>query len=137
MPRYDFEIRELARWQRYESDGLRITAVPVRHSGFRYVLDDAWMGENGFSGYVIEHHGSGWQRCGVLLSPCAGSDHCQNQTPNFIPPDRRGLPTSLARSLRPRLCSQSQHQKLCPILKKKLKWLACPTCGLGTWEEVV
>ena len=43
--------------------------------------------------HVIEHHSSRWQRCGALLSPCAGSDHAaskQNQTPNFIPAANRG-----------------------------------------------
>src|SRR5262245_56491779 len=30
MPRYDFEIRELDRWESLERDQLRITAVPVK-----------------------------------------------------------------------------------------------------------
>jgi hypothetical protein len=32
---------------------------------------------------------------------------------------------------------RSHHQKLCPMLKKKLKWPAWPTCGLGAVSAVV
>jgi L-ascorbate metabolism protein UlaG (beta-lactamase superfamily) len=35
---------------------MRITAVPVRHSGFRYGLDAAWMTAT-FTGYVFEYRG--------------------------------------------------------------------------------
>ncbi|HKP61776.1 MAG TPA: MBL fold metallo-hydrolase [Polyangiales bacterium] len=56
MPRYAFEIRELDRWQSYEKDGLRITAVPVRHVGGRYGIDVAFE-PKAFTGYVIEYHG--------------------------------------------------------------------------------
>ena len=53
---FGFPVLELRPWQGYEKDGLRITAVPVDHVGFRYGADDAWMTE-GFTGYVIEYHG--------------------------------------------------------------------------------
>jgi N-acyl-phosphatidylethanolamine-hydrolysing phospholipase D len=56
MPRYDFEIRELERWQAYEKNGLRITAVPVQHVGGRYVIDAAFE-PRAFTGYVFEYHG--------------------------------------------------------------------------------
>ena len=56
LPRYDFESRELAPWEVYESDGLRITAVPVRHVGGRWGLDQAWN-TRAFTGYVYEYHG--------------------------------------------------------------------------------
>ncbi|HEY2736162.1 MAG TPA: MBL fold metallo-hydrolase [Polyangiales bacterium] len=56
MPRYDFAIRELDRWQTYEANGLRITAVPVQHVGGRYGLDQAFE-PRAFTGYVIEYHG--------------------------------------------------------------------------------
>ncbi|HEX4354363.1 MAG TPA: MBL fold metallo-hydrolase, partial [Polyangiales bacterium] len=56
MPRYDFPIRELDRWQAYEANGLRITAVPVQHVGGRYGLDQAFE-PRAFTGYVIEYHG--------------------------------------------------------------------------------
>jgi L-ascorbate metabolism protein UlaG (beta-lactamase superfamily) len=53
---FDFPAVELARWQSFEHDGLRITAVPVEHNGMRYALDRAWM-PTGFAGYVIEYRG--------------------------------------------------------------------------------
>jgi L-ascorbate metabolism protein UlaG (beta-lactamase superfamily) len=53
---FDFPVLELRPWQGYEKDGLRVTAVPVDHVGFRYGADEAWMNE-GFTGYVIEYHG--------------------------------------------------------------------------------
>lgn len=56
MPRYDFEIRELARWQTYSHEGLSITAVPVQHVGGRYGIDAAFN-RHAFTGYVIEYHG--------------------------------------------------------------------------------
>lgn len=53
---FRFPALELRRWQAWEKDGLRVTAVPVDHLGYRYGLDDAWMTES-FTGYVIEYHG--------------------------------------------------------------------------------
>ena len=56
LPRFDFDSRELSRWEAYESRGLRITAVPVRHVGGRWGLDQAWNNK-AFTGYVYEYHG--------------------------------------------------------------------------------
>jgi len=56
LPRYAFETRELAPWQSAELDGLRITAVPVRHVGGRFGVDLAWSPRS-FTGYVLEYHG--------------------------------------------------------------------------------
>ena len=53
---FAFPVLELQPWQAYEKDGLRVTAVPVDHVGYRYGIDDAWMKES-FTGYVIEYHG--------------------------------------------------------------------------------
>ena len=53
---FSFPVLELRPWQAYEKDGLRVTAVPVEHGGFRYGVDEAWMKE-GFTGYVFEYHG--------------------------------------------------------------------------------
>lgn len=53
---FRFPAIELHRWQAWEKDGLRVTAVPVEHVGYRYGLDAAWMPES-FTGYVIEYHG--------------------------------------------------------------------------------
>jgi L-ascorbate metabolism protein UlaG (beta-lactamase superfamily) len=56
MPRYAFEIRELERWTSYEANGLRVTAVPVRHVGGRYGIDEAFE-PRAFTGYVAQYHG--------------------------------------------------------------------------------
>lgn len=57
IPDYRFDVRELESWEDFEDhDGLRITAVPVRHVGFRYGVDAAWMTRS-FTGYVVEYHG--------------------------------------------------------------------------------
>ena len=53
---FSFPSIELSPWQAWEKGGLRVTAAPVDHVGFRYGLDDAWMKES-FTGYVIEYHG--------------------------------------------------------------------------------
>ncbi|MGD0525660.1 MAG: MBL fold metallo-hydrolase [Polyangiaceae bacterium] len=56
VPNYAFDARELPTWQSFEDGGLRITAVPVKHVGFRYGVDAAWM-KTSFTGYVFEYHG--------------------------------------------------------------------------------
>src|SRR5690349_9446551 len=54
-PRYSFESRELDRWETYDG-AVRVTAVPVRHVGGRWGIDQAWN-SRGFTGYVFEHNG--------------------------------------------------------------------------------
>lgn len=56
MPRYAFESRELSWWQSFDADGVRITAVPVKHVGGRFGIDLAFTPRS-FTGYVIEYHG--------------------------------------------------------------------------------
>ncbi len=56
IPDFAFPIDELAKWQTWEKDGLRITAVPAVHNGWRYGLDDAWM-KTSYTGYLIEYNG--------------------------------------------------------------------------------
>jgi N-acyl-phosphatidylethanolamine-hydrolysing phospholipase D len=56
VPRYTFESRELDGWESYEAGGVRVTAVPVRHVGGRWGIDQAWN-PRAFTGYVVEHHG--------------------------------------------------------------------------------
>jgi L-ascorbate metabolism protein UlaG (beta-lactamase superfamily) len=56
IPNYAFDVRELAPWDSFEEGGLRVTAVPVKHVGFRYGVDAAWMTDS-FTGYVFEYHG--------------------------------------------------------------------------------
>jgi L-ascorbate metabolism protein UlaG (beta-lactamase superfamily) len=53
---FSFPSYELRTWQAWEKDGLRVTAVPVDHVGFRYGVDDAWM-THAFTGYLVEYHG--------------------------------------------------------------------------------
>ncbi|MFT3771016.1 MAG: MBL fold metallo-hydrolase [Minicystis sp.] len=57
IPDFAFETVELPWWKSFEHDGLRITAVPVEHTGFRWGVDSFWMKGKGFTGYVIEYHG--------------------------------------------------------------------------------
>lgn len=56
VPDVDTPATELPSWTYWEDRGLRVTAVPVDHSGWRYGADAAWMTES-FTGYVIEYHG--------------------------------------------------------------------------------
>lgn len=53
---FGFPAYEVGAWQAWEKDGLRVTAVPVSHVGFRYGIDDEWMTQS-FTGYVIEYKG--------------------------------------------------------------------------------
>lgn len=56
VPPGPFDARELGRWESHTVNGLRVTAVPVDHVGWRYGADAAWMTET-FTGYVIEARG--------------------------------------------------------------------------------
>ena len=47
---------ELDRWNTWEHDGLRITAVPTDHVGWRYGYDRR-RPLRSFTGYVLEYHG--------------------------------------------------------------------------------
>jgi N-acyl-phosphatidylethanolamine-hydrolysing phospholipase D len=47
---------ELPAWHSHEVRGLRVTAVPVRHNGWRYAGDRSWMTKS-FTGYVVEYRG--------------------------------------------------------------------------------
>ncbi|WP_437953249.1 MBL fold metallo-hydrolase [Sorangium sp. So ce296] len=56
VPDYRFDSVEVPTWTTWRQGDLKITAVPVRHSGYRYGLDRDWMTES-FTGYVVEYHG--------------------------------------------------------------------------------
>ena len=57
-PEFGFSnYREMNPWTTLEADGVRITAVPVRHFNGRYGFDGAWLNYNTFTGYVIEYQG--------------------------------------------------------------------------------
>ena len=51
------DVDELRPWESIERDGMRITAVPVQHFTGRYGFDGAWMGTQGYTGYVVEYRG--------------------------------------------------------------------------------
>jgi N-acyl-phosphatidylethanolamine-hydrolysing phospholipase D len=53
---FGFPALELQPWQSWEKNGLRVTAVPVAHVGYRYGVDREHM-EEGFTGYVVEADG--------------------------------------------------------------------------------
>jgi L-ascorbate metabolism protein UlaG (beta-lactamase superfamily) len=53
---FPFEARELRSWHSIEGGGLRVTAVPVEHTGGRYGIDGEWMKKT-FTGYVVEYAG--------------------------------------------------------------------------------
>jgi L-ascorbate metabolism protein UlaG (beta-lactamase superfamily) len=58
-PEFGFsEYQEMNPWATFEADGVRITAVPVRHFNGRYGFDGAWSNYNTFTGYVIEYKGT-------------------------------------------------------------------------------
>ncbi len=44
-------------WQTIDDDSVRITAVPVQHFNGRYGIDRAWLGERGYTGYIIAYKG--------------------------------------------------------------------------------
>lgn len=75
---FGFPVLELAKWQAWEKDGLRITAVPVDHVGWRYGIDQEWMTES-FTGYVFEYHG---------LTVYFGGDTAYDQA-NFVQASQR------------------------------------------------
>jgi len=51
------EIKEMKPWDLIDEDGVRITAVPVQHFSGRYGVDNTWMMDRGYTGYVIEYQG--------------------------------------------------------------------------------
>jgi len=56
VPNYGFSIDEVRRWETVRDDALEITAVPVRHEGYRYGVDAGWMDES-YTGWVVRHRG--------------------------------------------------------------------------------
>ncbi|MGA3287059.1 MAG: MBL fold metallo-hydrolase [Bacteroidota bacterium] len=57
-PEFGFsEYREMNAWTTFEADGVRITAVPVKHFNGRYGFDNAWLDHHTYTGYVIEYRG--------------------------------------------------------------------------------
>jgi N-acyl-phosphatidylethanolamine-hydrolysing phospholipase D len=56
IPNFDFAMQEVKMWQSWQKDGLKITAVPAIHNGWRYGIDIGWM-EKSYTGYIIEYNG--------------------------------------------------------------------------------
>lgn len=56
IPEYRFAVDEVSAWHSVERGGVRVTAVPVRHPGFRYGADAAWK-TKGATAWVFEYHG--------------------------------------------------------------------------------
>ena len=56
VPQGSYPVIELPAWQSWEHGGLRVTAVPVLHSGDR-LLGDAKSHPNAFTGFVAEYRG--------------------------------------------------------------------------------
>jgi N-acyl-phosphatidylethanolamine-hydrolysing phospholipase D len=54
LTNFAFDAVDLARWETYDDRGMQITAVPVDHTGARYMMD-RWM--HAFTGYVVRYHG--------------------------------------------------------------------------------
>jgi N-acyl-phosphatidylethanolamine-hydrolysing phospholipase D len=54
VPASEARTIELPTWHSYQIDGLRVTAVPVRHNGWRYAGDRSWMTKS-YTGYVVEY----------------------------------------------------------------------------------
>jgi len=54
---FGFPAGDVAWWDTKElPGGLRVTAVPVQHNGWRYGIDRSWM-TTGYTGWVIEYRG--------------------------------------------------------------------------------
>jgi L-ascorbate metabolism protein UlaG (beta-lactamase superfamily) len=69
-PEFGFsEYREMNAWTTFEVDGVRITAVPVKHFDGRYGFDIAWLDHHTYTGYVIEY-----QRKTVFFAGDTGYD---------------------------------------------------------------
>jgi L-ascorbate metabolism protein UlaG (beta-lactamase superfamily) len=57
-PEFGFsDYHEMDPWTTCEVDGVRITAVPVKHFSGRYGFDGAWLNNTTYTGYVIEYKG--------------------------------------------------------------------------------
>lgn len=56
IPNYELDMADVRTWETVTIGDLKVTAVPVKHPGFRYGVDDAWMTESA-TGWVFEHRG--------------------------------------------------------------------------------
>lgn len=57
-PEFGFAVtREMKPWEVLEENGVRITAVPVKHFSGRYGFDVSWYPGRGYTGYVFQYKG--------------------------------------------------------------------------------
>ncbi len=56
IPNFNFELFELKKYSALNFNGLKITAAPVVHNGWRYGLD-ALYNNKSYTAYVIDYHG--------------------------------------------------------------------------------
>jgi len=56
VPKSRFRAVEVPWWTTLAEGDLRVTGAPVKHTGYRYGADLAWMTRS-FTGYVVEHDG--------------------------------------------------------------------------------
>ncbi|MBL1214194.1 MAG: MBL fold metallo-hydrolase [Ignavibacteriae bacterium] len=54
LPKYDFKCREIKWWETIIYDGVKISATPLVHNGWRYGIDQAWM-KKSYGGYIISY----------------------------------------------------------------------------------
>lgn len=55
LPAFSFDAREAAHWSSFDHGGMRVTAVPARHAGWRYGIDASWAEAR--CGWVFEYRG--------------------------------------------------------------------------------
>ncbi len=56
IPNEFSQIHPVNNWKVFDLDGLKITAVPVKHFGGRWLIDNLWDGDP-YTGYIIEYLG--------------------------------------------------------------------------------
>jgi N-acyl-phosphatidylethanolamine-hydrolysing phospholipase D len=57
-PEFGFsDYKEMEPWSVFDADGVKITAVPVKHFNGRYGFDNGWLNYNTYTGYIIEYQG--------------------------------------------------------------------------------
>jgi N-acyl-phosphatidylethanolamine-hydrolysing phospholipase D len=57
-PEFGFsDYKVMNPWTTFEMDGVRITAVPVKHFSGRYGFDGSWLNQTTYTGYIIEYQG--------------------------------------------------------------------------------
>ena len=58
VPDFGFmKTEELQPWEFIENDSVRVTAVPAQHFTGRYGFDRDWLGDIGYTGYIVEYRG--------------------------------------------------------------------------------